>query len=125
MLRLVANVQRDDGFAHIELSLCFNRYELVLNRVYLRHILNTNWRATEMVRLLVYTCTLCLSQDLDLIEHLFYRFVSINDLLDREVVLCLVKLLDGVLCVYVQLIEDSFVDVSKFRRIFLLNHLCK
>ena len=78
-----------------------------------------------MVRLLVYTCTLCLSQDLDLIEHLFYRFVSINDLLDREVVLCLVKLLDGVLCVYVQLIEDSFVDVSKFRRIFLLNHLCK
>ena len=75
-----------------------------------------------IVGLLAYTCTI-LFEHLDLIELLFLRFVSFNDLLDRDVVSCLAKLLDVGLCIHVQLIEDRFIDDREFRRVFLQRHL--
>ena len=76
------------------------------------------------VQLLANTFTFWWSEDLDLIELLFLCFVSVNDLLDGDVVSCLAKLLDGGLCIHDQLIEDSFIDDREFRRVFVLHHLC-
>ena len=76
-----------------------------------------------IVGLLAYTRTIWFGH-LDLVELLFLRFVSVNDLLDRDVVSCLAKFLDGGLCIHVQLIEHSFIDVREFRCVEIQHHIC-